>query len=173
MTTRACLAMTLFAACNAGGLPVVENRSSALGCHATAQGGFAAELGDVQWPNSGAFVDDARLAPINLNCGTANHGPLLVIGVPKIAGSFTSMGTLLTHPYAQASCDQVVQSDCNDWYQGSCSGVVMADAGRVGDWLRGTFICGSLPGAGDTSGSRSVTISDGEFDLQLQPAPPD
>jgi hypothetical protein len=155
----------LLLACNAGGLPISQV-DSALGCHARVDGAFSADVGDSQWPGSGAFM---YRNDITLNCGSEHHGPLLLLALPRTPGSFTSPAGLQSAPYAFALCGPAVRANCNDQFFGNCSGVITSAAEKVGDWIAGSFWCAL---ASRETGD-SIRVTGGEVDLAVQPTPPE
>jgi len=155
----------LWIGCNSEPLPAASS-SSALGCHASIRGDTSTNLA-ADWPPIGTLFPSG----IELSCrGAARpavspdfNAPDFSLSIPSAAGPFTGGATFIVNLPQQGS----------DWYRGTCVGSVTTAPERIGDQARGWFSCPSLTGIVDTSPSRSVTVSDGAFDLPMAMPPPE
>jgi hypothetical protein len=144
-------------ACTNGAIGADDNQL--LGCHAAVAGALTAQVGAMQMPHAGAFLDGASSA-VTLDCSSdADPHTRLEVALPSQAGAFDAQATLLTHTIGET--DDV-------WYAGRCNGSIDEGVSHVGDWLRGSFVCDRLGGIGDTDPAQFVTVDDGVFNLQLQ-----
>jgi hypothetical protein len=144
-------------ACTTGGIAADDNQL--LGCHAAVAGALTAQVGAMQLPHAGAFLDSAG-SSVTLDCSSDDDPHTrLEVALPSEAGAFDAQATLLTHTIGQT--DDV-------WYAGKCSGTVDDGVVRAGDWLRGSFFCDRLGGIGETDPAQFVTVDNGVFNLQLQ-----
>jgi hypothetical protein len=150
----------LIAGCNSEGLST-EVATQGLACSARIDGSFTYQVGANAWPKALAYLSDHKGGPIAVGCERENNssqgGPQLTLWIPPMTGAFT------------AAADFSSSSPDLD-FKGSCEGNVDQVALVPGDWFRGTFTCGALDGVVDTHGS--ISVSDGQFDLQVQSAPP-
>lgn len=144
-------------ACTTGGIADEDNQL--LGCHAAVTGALTAQVGAMELPHAGAFLDGAD-SSVMLDC-SSDEDPhtRLEVTLPPQAGPFDGQATLLTHTIGET--DDV-------WYAGVCNGNVDQGVSHIGDWLRGSFVCERLGGIGGTDPAQFVTVDNGVFNLQLQ-----
>jgi hypothetical protein len=155
------LILLLIAGCNSEGLST-EVATQGLACSAHIDGSFTYQVGANVWPKALAYLSSHKGGPIAVGCERENNssqaGPQLSLWIPSMTGAFT------------AAADFSSDSPTLD-FKGTCEGSVDQLALVPGDWFRGRFSCGVLSGVVDTHGS--ISVSDGEFDLQVRPAPPE
>jgi hypothetical protein len=172
----------LFAGCNSSALDTTGETSYGLGCHVTTGGAFSSEISADGTPGARARIGGPE---IYFNCTTYPPGfdpsttapakgtrrPLIAVGAGTgAAGAYSTIATLQTDADGDdCESSSPASSSCNAWFQGSCSGTLLAPVSHVGDWLRGSFSCASLK---RTDGPESVSIAESSFEIQLELDPP-